>query len=203
MTPLTFTDGSSGGPAANMGFLRRDSLIIVIVVSDVDDCSASQPAELIGLNDTGLLHRCRFNPPVVSPLHRYTDGLQQLRSGASDLVMFFALAGVPPAAVNDAAIEAVSFEREDQREAFYDRLLAQLLDPGLLDVQGTPEDNTDDLPVSLCTSTGPIYPAPRLVELTREFGANGMVQSLCGDDLWPALRTIARSIGARLGPPGI
>jgi hypothetical protein len=41
------------------------------------------------------------------------------------------------------------------------------------------------------------FPAPRLVELAKSFGENGLVQSICSDDFSsavdPVLRAMARS----------
>jgi len=204
---MVFADGSRSSPPANMGFVRPDSLVVVIVVSDVDDCSAIDPvarAELAALDPAGLLHRCSVRPELRASVSRYEQGLRSLRPGADDLVMFFALAGVPTDSVSATALEQTSFDRDDEREAFYDRLLAlPAMQPDLLDDRGTTFSG-DDVPRTLCTTAGgKVYPARRLVELTRTFGANGLVQSLCASDLGPALREILRSIGRRLGPPAL
>jgi hypothetical protein len=129
--------------------------------------------------------------------------LRALRGGADDLVMFFALAGVPPESVNAAVLEETSFEDEGEREAFYDRLLALPIMQSAFDDHGTPDNVNDDTPLTVCSPGGPVYPARRLVELSRAFGANGLVQSLCPPDLAPAFREIMRSIGRRLGPPAL
>jgi hypothetical protein len=199
---MTFADGSVSGPLENAGFLRPDSLLVVIVVSDVDDCSTNLGGELANLDSAGLLRRCNVRPEVRYALDRYADGLRSLRSGAPDLVMFFALAGVPRDSVSPARLKETSFDDDEMREAFYDQLLAlpALLPdaPGGSGVQGLP----DGTPPTLCTTPGgPVYPTRRLVELAREFGANGLVQSLCEEEMGSPLRQILRSIGRRLGPP--
>jgi hypothetical protein len=201
---LRFGDGSSLGWPENAGFLRDDSLIVTIVVADSDDCSLAMPAGLAALDATSLLHRCSVTPDVRFDVSRYVNGLRALRPGAEDLVMFFAIAGVPPGQVSPEVLRAVSFERDDQRNAFYDALLnSAYLQPGASDDRGT-IDPSDDLPRSVCTmQSGPIFPARRLIELARAFGQNGLVQSLCANSYTPAFDAILRSVGRRLGPPGI
>jgi hypothetical protein len=201
---IVFADGSRGGPPENMGFVRPDSLLVVIVVSDVDDCSVIDTAPLKDLDPGALLHRCSVRPEVRAEIGHYERGLRSLRPGAEDLVMFFALAGVPPDSVSAAVLEETSFDVEAEREAFYAQLLGlPAFQSDALDDRGT-ESALDDIPRSVCTTTGgPIYPARRLVELSRAFGANGLVQSLCASDLGPALRAVLRSIGRRLGPPAL
>ena len=195
----TFSDATSAGPSGNVGFLRRDSLIVVIVVSDIDDCSSLQPGELAGRSPERALHRCSVRPEVGAPLDRYLLGLRGLRAGAEDLVMFFALAGIP------VLKPMPRFDRDDEREAYYQALFDHPgMQPGVVDALNTPADGDDDVPPALCaTGSGPIYPAPRMVELARRFTLDGMVLSLCQPDLQGALADIARSIGRRLGPPAL
>jgi hypothetical protein len=193
--PVTFTDGSRRGAAGNEGFLRPDSLIVVIVVSDVDDCSSTSPDELTGKGAEQLLHRCSVRPDVRAPLERYLLGLRQLRAGAEDLVMFFALAGVPP-------VVELGPGDSDPLERYYEAVLSH---PGMqsdaIDQRNT-ADSSDDIQRRLCArDSGPVYPARRMVELAQQFGPNGMAMSLCEPDLQPAMLRIAQSIGLRLGPP--
>jgi hypothetical protein len=199
---ITFADGTDSGWPENAGFLRDDSLIVVIVVADSDDCSLADPTGLGKLDPTSLLHRCSVTPDVRFDVSRYVNGLRALRPGAEDLVMYFALAGVPPSLVSPDVLRAVSFENDQQRNAFYDALLASpALAPGAADDGGTISP-ADDLPRAVCiTQSGPIFPARRLVELARGFGSNGLVQSLCANSYEPAFDIILRSIGRRLGPP--
>jgi hypothetical protein len=199
---ITFADGTDTGWPENAGFLRDDSLIVVIVVADSDDCSLAEPTGLGKLDPSSLLHRCSVAPDLRFDASRYVNGLRLLRPGAEDLVMYFALAGVPPGLVSPEVLRAVSFENDEQRNAFYDALLASpALAPGAADDRGTISP-ADDLPRPVCTTqSGPIFPARRLVELARGFGPNGLVQSLCANSYEPAFDIILRSIGRRLGPP--
>lgn len=195
LMPLTFPDGTRRGAVGNEGFLRPDSLIVVIVVSDVDDCSSTSPDELTGKTPEQLLHRCSVRPDVRAPLERYLLGLRQLRAGAEDLVMFFALAGVPPM-VELAAGDSDPLERYYDAVLSDPRMQSDAIDPR------DPTDSNDDIPRVMCPrDSGPVYPARRMVELAQAFGPNGMAMSLCEPDLQPALLRIAQSIGLRLGPP--
>jgi hypothetical protein len=51
-----------------------------------------------------------------------------------------------------------------------------------------------------CTAADGSFADPpvRIVELTNQFGANGVVRSICSDDLAPALQSVAQAIVARL-----
>ena len=41
-------------------------------------------------------------------------------------------------------------------------------------------------------------PSVRVIELANQFGANGIVRSICSDDLGPALQSVAQAIVGRL-----
>jgi hypothetical protein len=203
-------NGSTGhGDGANAGFLRDDSLVIVIVLSDEDDCSRNdngilRPPAFLEAGDPllsqGLNVRCHANPDRLYGVERYVNGLKSLRA-YDDLVMFFAIAGMPPESVNDGAVAGYSFEDRAEREAFYDALLAHPMMQPTVDTLGTPSPD-DDVLVPVCdTPIGRAYPAQRLIQVARDFGANGMVQSICEPDFSGPMSTILRSIGRRLGPP--
>jgi hypothetical protein len=48
------------------------------------------------------------------------------------------------------------------------------------------------------TPRGVAYPPRRIVEVARQFGENGIVQSICDDDLGRAIDAIASMIGRQL-----
>jgi hypothetical protein len=204
-------NGHGDGDGANAGFLRDDSLLIVITLTDEDDCSRIdngilRPPAFLEAGDPllsqGLNLRCHANPDALYDVERYVAGLKALRA-YHDLVMFFAIAGMPPESVNDSTVAGYSFEDRSEREAFYDALLAHPMMQPTSDTQGT-ESPDDDTLVPVCdTPIGRAYPAQRLVQVARDFGVNGMVQSICEPDFSGPMSTILRSIGRRLGPPEI
>jgi hypothetical protein len=76
---ITFAMGTVGhGDGVNAGFVRPDSLLVVLVLTDEDDCSALDP-DLFNPSSaryTGALNlRCFMYPEAVHPMSRYEDGL--------------------------------------------------------------------------------------------------------------------------------
>lgn len=97
-SPLRFWNDSLGqddGP--NRGFLREDSLLVLLLISDEDDCSARDtdlfnPSSETYTGDLNL--RCHTWPAAVHPLSRYVGGLLARRR-AADLI-YGLVVGVPP-----------------------------------------------------------------------------------------------------------
>jgi hypothetical protein len=215
-----------GDDADNGGFLRNDparglSLIAVILVTDEEDCSSSNnlhftPKKFLDANSAlytqPLNLRCYYagmeTDPAKSelyPVSRYVLGFQELRPDNKNLVIFGAIAGVPPKLVDKEHLDKVDFTDDTAREAFYTQLLA---DPAMQEVPDpstmtTPENGnlmpsciTSD---SMGNQTTKAYPPRRIVEVARGFGANGLVQSICQDDFGPALDAIIAVIARQLG----
>ena len=98
-TPITFSEDTVGhGDGQNAGFLRPDSLLAILALSDEDDCSASD----LGLFDAedprfdpNLNLRCLLHPEAVHPTSRYVDGLLALRPERPDRLFYGLIAGVP------------------------------------------------------------------------------------------------------------
>ena len=201
----------SHGDRENLGFLRNDpalgmSLIAVLVVSDEDDGSSLDthhftlmPDPSDPLSEQPLNLRNHYNPDELYPISRYVAGLQELRHGRDDLVVFGAIAGVPPDLV-DAQHTGGIAEDAMAREAFYDAVLddprmQEQVDPASMAVPGA-----GNLLPSCPSGPGALaYPPRRLVETARGFGENGFVQSICASDFGPAIDTLAKHIGAQLG----
>jgi hypothetical protein len=149
---LTFFDGDSGHgnpDGANRGFVRGGSLLLIVVVTDGDDCSLADGS----LHDPdhptyegGRHVRCAL-PQNGSALHllaRYADGLRALRSERPALVLLSLIAGIPAGMAQQAGESATDF---------HDRVLAhpdmqlRVGIPGTLDdpVEGTVLDWDDPL----------------------------------------------------------
>jgi hypothetical protein len=186
------TDGHGG--AENAGFSRDErgsvpSLLVIVTMTDEDDCSAADlslftPPEYFAWNEPlaqqPLNLRCFHNPDKLYPVERYANALRLLRPGAPQLVMFAAIAGVPPDLVDRAP--EVDFADHEAHETFYRTLLddprmQERIDPPTASTPGTgnliPVCETDDALA---------YPARRLVQLAARFGENGTVQSICQRD---------------------
>ena len=197
----------------NLGFLRNDpasgqSLLAIVVLSHEDDCSARaadlfQPQDQLlpssSFYNQDLNLRCFYNKGLLyDVVNRYAKAFRLLRQGNEDLVVFGAIAGVPPDLVDDVSRAGVDFTNAGQRNAYYaavlgDSRMQEQLDPG----------GTQKLFAS-CSRTdaqGNItlaYPPRRMVELARAMGEDGVVQSICRDDfgMQPIVETIGRHLGA-------
>lgn len=196
------------GDEANNGFLRRDSLLVVLLLTDEEDCSMQDtsiitPAAFLDPGDPllsqGLNVRCSANPQALFPIARYIDGLSRLRPNASDRTMFFAIAGVPPALVDGAALAEVALEDDDERERFYASLLEAPAMAEVIDDLGTAAPDDDVIRPACESKQGAALPARRLVEVVRGFGIDGLIQSICEPDLSRPLERILGVIARRLG----
>lgn len=200
---LTFSGNTPGhGGGANDGFVRDDSVLAVVVVTDEDDCSIPDSSrDLFSLEtssafaDEPLNLRCGMHSdpsdPTLHPIERYAEGLKGLRPGKPEQVIFAAIAGVPPDLGQQLAEGTLS--------------IRELLEQPLM--QFRPADEVvvaDTLPVASCnTASGVAFPPRRLVAVADEFNVpggvqNGVVRSICEDDYGPALEAVIERIADRL-----
>lgn len=124
---VTFLTGRGHGDVENKGFLREDSLLAILVVTDEDDCSAGAQGNLDFWkkpNSTGLpewlasdpekaqkaVMRCYYDSLLPEaeqdlwPVERYTKNLRALRpKGMQDRIIFGVIAGVPVELVNGSS----------------------------------------------------------------------------------------------------
>jgi hypothetical protein len=201
------------GDTDNAGFLRNDptqgmSAIAIVVVTDEEDCSSKDtshftPAQFLPAGDPLAMQdlnlRCFFNPQNLYPLERYTNGYKALRPGHENLVLFFAIAGVPPDLTAPEDYANLDWNDSNQRDSFYDQILAdprmqQVIDPATTQTQGA-----GNLMASCNTGRGKAFPPIRIVQVAKGFAENGGVYSICQEDLSPALDGIVERISRQLG----
>lgn len=185
----TFSGGTTGhGDEENAGFLRDDSLLAVILVTDEDDCSAADDDlfKPTGSRYSGKANvRCAFNPNALHNIDRYVDGLLALRPGHPERLVFGAITGVPQSLSSDTG---TNFD--------------EILDSPLMEEQETTTAFGPAL-VPSCTAddgSGSAAPPKRIVNVAKalnseEKGSSAVVQSICLNDFRPALRVIADKIG--------
>jgi len=171
-----------GGTGANTGFLREDSLLVVVLVSDEDDCSTTDTALLDASNTTypGVPNvRCQLNPGALLPVARYADGLRALRAGREDLLIFATITGVPVDLVGSTPAQILADSR----------------------MQVTLTSDSRDLEPA-CTSRnadgsdrGKAAPGRRFVELAAALGERGIVQSICQESFEPAIDEVIKRVG--------
>jgi hypothetical protein len=175
-----------------------------MVVSDEDDCSVTQEGKAL-IEQTpeaeqryGTLNlRCGQHggeqEGLVHSVKRYIDGLRALKPAAyQDRLIVASIVGVPTkeqlgstsgVTSGAAAIQAI-LNRPDM-EFKVQRNMA----------------GTADEPVPTCISSagaGSAAPARRFLELTKEFGDNGVVTSICEPSYENALKVIIDKIAAQL-----
>ena len=170
------TQSAPGRP--NEGFLRPDSLIAIIYVTDEDDCSAAN-TEIFNpsRHDLGPLNvRCALREDMLHPVSRYYDGFRALRPGAEDQVVVAAITGVP--------IDG-SWAPGDPIDGL--RAIRQV----------DPSDQTRLLP-SCDTRMGLAFPPVRIAELVYMFGSDGILESICRPDWTQALTAISRKIQEKI-----
>lgn len=214
---VTTADGLGAEPHGdreNKGFLREDSLLGIVLVTDENDCSSADTSHftpMASLNPTDpnynvdLNLRCfrnkqnLYGPVAGDPnkMARYVKGYKALREGNENLVIFGAIAGVPPDLVTAAERAKYDFSNEVSRNSYYDRILT---DQRMVEKEDpTREPGKGNLIPSCDTATGLAYPPVRIVQTAKEFGENAVVQSICQDDFGPAMDAIIEVIAKQLG----
>jgi hypothetical protein len=190
ITPSACTDpwctvGGTTGHAdgANAGFLRDDSLLALVVVSDEEDCSASD-RDLYNPTSTPYTGdlRCFSNPHALHPISRFVDGLLATRDDPADLV-FTLVAGVPTTRTTSTSTYDEILAAPDMREE---------IDPSM---------PTRLRPSCSVPGRGLTFPPRRMVETARALdarGASGIDESICQADLGPATDALLDRIGQRV-----
>ncbi|MBI5489231.1 MAG: hypothetical protein HY905_17985 [Deltaproteobacteria bacterium] len=162
----------------NEGFLRNDSLLALIWVTDEEDCSVrSDHHEMFDAERDDLGHmniRCFLHPEYVEPVSDYVAAFRSLRPTGDANVFLAMIVGVPPDA--------------EQCIGFGDGL-AGCRDVPEMDARIDPANPTSLLP-SCNTSMGQAFPPRRFVTLAQEWGKNAYVDSICKTDWTQAFAVI-------------
>ncbi len=173
---------------ANAGFLRPDSILTILFVTDEEDCSVAPDHEEIfdltrtDLGDVNL--RCFQHPYMVQTVDEYVESFRTLREDPDDLVLGF-IVGVPPVNVcqGDEEGEGVDLEA---------CLALTEMQEGI-----DPTHMTQLLP-ACSTSDGYAFPARRFLRLAQQFADNSVVQSICTNDFGPAIDGLTKKLQARI-----
>jgi hypothetical protein len=187
-TDSSFSGMSTGQGAPsgyNAGFLRDDAILVVILVSDEEDCSSPDGSRgvLYRSNDSAANVLCSRNPGALHPISRYIDGLRSLKPRYPERIIFAGIVGVPLASASSAKTPDEILNLEDMKVV---------------------EEQPAGGPLGLrpaCVATngaGDADPARRMVELAKGFRENGVITSICEDDYGPALAVVIEKIAAKL-----
>ena len=181
---------------ANAGFLRQDTILVIIFVTDEDDCSASDLSifDIASLPYNSNL-QCFYQKNKLRKIGRYAEDLKSLRSNSDDLVVGF-IVGVPQ---GEPACEG----RGDEIGGCLDVPAMQEVvrsDGMLLEhVCKYPSGCTPSNPQETGSCMSDAYPARRLVQLAQEFGENAVVSSICAKSYVPVMAALGSRIGQTLG----
>ncbi len=202
-TPPRFLDPDTGaytmpGNAlgANAGFVRNESVLAVVLVTDEEDCSAADttifgddPAAAARFGSDVQLRCTRFADRSAGVLHtveRYIDGLVALRRDPG-LVVFSAIAGIP-----SDLLASASSDRGLDFDAILGDARMQYAETG---------ERENFLRDACTTSGGSADPARRVVEAARGLSARGAavaLASICEDDFGPAIDGVVARIADAL-----
>ena len=198
---------------ANGGFSREDALLAVIMITDEDDCSTTDPrvfdvearpgnpyqgpfADPPTNSQVQFNLRCWAHKRALQQIQRYVDGIANLKSDPSQVV-FAAITGIP----EDSALDPENFNTDADR---YDAILAH---PGMEEVPNPSDDGEQDQALTpACIAgdgSGAAAPGVRIVETIQGLAGNNtgvgtVVESICADDYAPALNAIVDRIAAAL-----
>jgi hypothetical protein len=204
-TPYTLPATVGHADGYNAGFLRPDSLLAIVLVTDEEDCSAREPRLFTAnppvddpLYTQALNLRCFYNKDSLFDVSRYVTGLQEVRPPGSRLVLFTAIVGVPPELVEPEDYAAFDFRDATARDAFYDAILDHPQMQEVIDPSTITNPAAGNLMPSCDTPNGRAYPPRRIVQVAKAFGEQGIVQSICQESFAPALQPIAQRISESL-----
>ena len=224
-------DGRGGPPAENADFLRPDAYLVIVMITNEDDCSASNgdgPNNRIPLFDTSANTNMasQLGPPSNFRCNEFghvCDGAHPNRNS-------------PNLNVADTTMynTCTSNEAEGYLLSVVDtanRIKGLKNDPGQVLVAAitgpaTPYTVTWKAPSTAdtscmnnptmaqcpwpvighsCTASDGSFadPSVRIVEFVNQFGANGLVLPICETNFGPSLDRIASLINASLQPPCI
>ena len=201
----------------NAGFNRDGALLAVIMITDEDDCSTTDPRVFDVDPRSDALNpyqgpfadsptdslvqfnlRCWEHKQALQQIQRYVDGIANLKSDPSQVV-FAAITGIP----QDAALNRENFNSDEDR---YDAILAH---PGMVEEPNSDEDGEQAQALTpACEAgdgSGTAAPGVRIVETIKGLagtntGVGTVVESICADDYAPALNAIVDRIAAALRP---
>lgn len=170
---LRFAGDSRGhGSRENAGFLRDDSVLAIVVLTDEDDGSVANSSFVDAITEEEIV----LGDSWYHPVERYVDGFDRLHEDPERIV-FAAIAGLPA----DLATDPIDAD-------------AILADPRMQRVYDPAEDVWL---VPSCVSPGRSRASPprRLVSLAGRMGDRAVMRSICSEDYRSALSVITERVG--------
>jgi hypothetical protein len=210
------TDGQGAPPAENQGFLRPDAYLAIVMITNEDDCSASPGIPLYDFSantriaDTlgpALNFRCNEYGHVckggVHPDRHAPNGDVTATVSYEDC-----MSAEDGALLRVADVAAgIKHLKTDPDNQIVFAAISGFASP--YTVHWEPSTNGDPSPWPKidhsCMASDGSYadPSPRISQLVREFGPNGLQLDICGGEFDRALERIADKIADRIRKPCI
>jgi len=188
LTPSTATTSFVGGTVGhadghNAGFLRDDAILLIVMLTDEDDCSAIDPrifdpVSTVYGGDLNL--RCFQHPEAVQPIDRFVQGLIEAKGDAVRLV-FAPIAGFP---VDLEGQSVDTILADDRMELRVDPAMPSRLFPACDRASQT------------------AFPAHRILQVAQGLEADGAASvpgSICQDDFGGPIARILDRVSLRVG----
>jgi hypothetical protein len=201
---------ASNRNTANGGFNREDALLAVILITDEDDCSTTDPRvfDVEQHNDNPYQGpwvdpdtktevqfnlRCWAHSEALQGIERYVTGIAGLKADPSQVV-FAAITGIP----EQVDCADCTTEADRYQAILNDADMEEVPDPateGMQNQQLRPACTASD-------GSGSAAPARRIVEVAADLAGDTqvgtVVESICAADYAPALNAIVDRIAAAL-----
>jgi hypothetical protein len=194
--PMFFRNTFGHGDRENDGFVRENSVLAIIPVTDEEDCSALDPelfnpmSATYGATDLNL--RCwAHGDEALHPISRYVDGFLQLRQNNGQLI-YAPIVGIPTDLAPGTG-ETPNWEALVGAPDVRDERMVEQVDPAM-PARLVPSCNVP--------GRGVAFPPVRITRVARELESRGAavtVQSICQESFRPALTEIIRQIKSALG----
>jgi len=174
---------------ANAGFLREDSLLAIVMLTDEEDCSVrrdlANAGDLFSNDAFGNPNlRCfRHGEPYLEPVRSFVQRLVALRADHPEKLVFAGITGIP--------VET-GCPLTDMGDGDFACVLA---DPRMQQVEAA--DGSGLVPACQIAGRGEADPARRIVEAIQGVdaaGGSGIVRSICEADFRPAMEAISSLI---------
>ncbi len=187
----------------NKGFLRPDAFLAIILITDEDDCSAqpdtnlfsyeSPPGETASLRCAIKGHLCNDKEPPVGEFQTLLANCKSNNRGEKDhLIPIPELAAdikrLKPAGSNKILVSAITGKDPSEKPQYHITKRPQRDGPDALELA----------PACSSAGNGEATPAIRIQEFVNEFGTSGSLESICNDDLGPAMALIGKRLATML-----
>lgn len=196
------------GLEVHPGFVEDNHILAVVVVSDEEDCSISNPGlfQTVEWNTPQLMNTaCNITAANESNLFdpsRYHDALVAVKDGLDEALVFSAIVGVPiggEVACEGTGAEIAASGCLNRNEMKMSAMEFQDSISGTSYTHFEPACTRKD--ASSGATITEARPGRRFVKTAEDFGADGMVHSICNDDWSEALLSTGEAIAAKLSHP--